>query len=285
MTRWPARHHAVAAAAWCVALTVGVTAALRAQGPTEPGRALPPGDVFRPLLADPKQPQFFAAYLRTRAASRSGWVSNVGLGESIGLWRGAGGTWQLSLAAGVLSQFDMDTPSNDLINTDFIGGLALTVRRRAWSGRLRFYHQSSHLGDEWVLNHQPQRVNLSFEALEVLVARDAGSLRLYAGGEYLVRHDPAGLKPGVLHAGVEYRPATAGLHVGPLGHGRLIAALDTKAPQERGWTPGFAARAGLEFGARRTWSVQLHGYHGPTPYGQFYVQDVTAAGVGMHFRL
>ena len=254
--------------------------------------ALPPGDLFRPLLADPKQPQFFAAYLWEKSAQTSDQVASVGLGENIGLVRGRGGWWQVSVAAGVFSQFDMERPSYDLINTDFIIGFPFTWRRGMLSGRARVYHQSSHLGDEYLLRVHPERVNLSFEAAELIVARDFGTLRGYAGGEYLVRHEPSDLKPGVLHAGLEWRPGTPLLHLGRLGSGRLVAALDAKAPQEREWEVGWGARAGLEFTpgtpgiqASRRWSMQIHAYRGPTPYGQFYLENVSSIGVGLHFSL
>jgi len=71
-----------------------------------------------------------------------------------------------------------------------------------------------------------------------------------------------------------------------------VAALDAKAPQEREWEVGWGARAGLEFTpvapgieASRRWSVQIHAYRGPTPYGQFYLENVSSIGVGLHFSL
>src|SRR5256885_16100932 len=71
--------------------------------------------------------------------------------------------------------------------------------------RLRVYHQSSHLGDEYMIHAHAQRVDLSFEAAELLVARELAHWRVYGGGEYMFTHSPADLKPGVLHAGLEYR--------------------------------------------------------------------------------
>ena len=286
----PAGCRGVAALVTCL---LGLTLAARVGAQTaEELEALPPGDLFRPLLADPKQPQFFAAYLWEKSAQTSDQVASVGLGENIGLVRGRGGWWQVSVAAGVFSQFDMERPSYDLINTDFIIGFPFTWRRGAFSGRARVYHQSSHLGDEYLLRVHPERVNLSFEAAELIVARDFGTLRGYAGGEYLVRHEPSDLKPGVLHAGLEWRPGTPLVHLGRLGSGRLVAALDAKAPQEREWEVGWGARAGLEFTpvtpgieASRRWSMQIHAYRGPTPYGQFYLENVSSIGVGLHFSL
>jgi hypothetical protein len=259
----------------------------------EPGtEALPRGDVFPPLAADPKQPQFFGAFVWTTSADSTTPLASIGLGENIGLLRGRARHWQLSLATGVFSQFDMRPPSYNLLNSDFVVGLPFTWRQGRWSARVRLYHQSSHLGDEYLLATGPERVNLSFEALELIAAFDAGAWRAYAGGERLIRRDPTSLKPGLWHAGLEYRGAAALVRLGRLGGGRVLVALDTKLAEQRRWQVAWSARVGLEFqpadggpDAGRRWSVQLHAFDGPAPYGQFYGTNVRALGAGLHFSL
>ena len=259
-----------------------------------PIRAQDGARIFAPLVADPKQPHFFAAWLWITSPIVRGQVSSIGLGEDIVVIRGPRRRWAVSVAAGVFSQFNMETSSNDLINTDFVIGFPLAYRRGPLSARARIYHQSSHLGDEFILNQNPTRVNLSFEAAEVLVARDLGSFRAYGGGEYLFRHEPADLKPGLLHAGIEYRHPRGLLRVSGLGDGRIVAALDVKSTQERKWRVGWSGRAGIEFrpasvdggrGGARNLSVQLQAYSGPTPYGQFYQENVQSVGLGIHLSL
>src|SRR5215471_1209911 len=100
-------------------------------------------DVFLPLLADPKQTRFTAAYLYDRTRLLGSPLVDVGLGQTFGLLRLR--HLQLSLAAGAFSQFTLATRSADLVNTDFLLGLPLTFRHGAVSTRLRVYHQSSHL--------------------------------------------------------------------------------------------------------------------------------------------
>lgn len=271
---------------------VGLTAQAFAQQRAPAEEGLPRGDVFGPLIADPKQPQFFAAYLWATGPATSTRLASVGFGENIGLIRGRGERWQISVATGVFSQFDMRPPSYDLLNSDFVVGVPFTWHRGSWSARARIYHQSSHLGDEYLLATQSQRVNLSFEALELLLSLERGPWRAYGGGEHLLRRDPTSLKPGLLHAGLEYRGPAALIGIGRLGVGRLLAALDVKSTQQRRWQIAWSARGGLVFGAARggrdagrQWSVQLHLFDGPAPYGQFYGTDVRAAGAGLHFSL
>ena len=159
--------------------------------------------------------------------------------------------------------------------------------------RLRVYHQSSHLGDEFLLrSDHPERVNLSFEAADVLLSVD-GPVRLYGGGEFLFHRSPEALQKFVAHAGAELRRATPLINLGPtVGGVRPVLAVDLKAAQEQDWDPAISARAGLEFERTREadppsrrWSLMLESYRGPSPYGQFFRQKIQYVGLGMHFTL
>lgn len=118
------------------------------------------------MLADPKQPQFYATWQFTRSRS-NGTYANVGavaLGETFGFYSKRNGCngWQVGLLTGVFSQFNMDAPSTELINTDFVVGVPMTWRSGNWSTRLRYYHQSSHVGDEFLLGRPGfNRLNFS----------------------------------------------------------------------------------------------------------------------------
>src|SRR5688572_1775441 len=183
---------------------------------------VPQGDIFCPLIADPKETRSFVAYQRGKSPDQpltipeqnqvtlapfDTDIANVGVGDAIGLarWSGArpGDGVQLSLAAGVFAQFDLATSSFDLINADYVIGLPLTFRRSGFSGRLRLYHQSSHLGDEFLLSADPERINLSFESAELILSQAFGGLRVYGGGEFFFNRDPSDLDPLLAHGGAE----------------------------------------------------------------------------------
>ncbi|MEK7826807.1 MAG: DUF1207 domain-containing protein [Thermodesulfobacteriota bacterium] len=79
------------------------------------------------------------------------------------------------MSGAVLAQFNLDSSSNDLINADYVIGFPLSYRNGPWSERARLFHQSSHLGDEFLLLPQrPElkvtRMNLNFETIELLGA-------------------------------------------------------------------------------------------------------------------
>src|SRR5882672_7747670 len=114
-----------------------------AQAPTDGMRTEPV--VFQPLLADPKEPQFFATYLWAQSPRLASRLGSVGFGQTIGLVRGP--DWQVAVAAGVFSEFNMGSSTTDLLNTDYIVGIPVTYRHGTLATRLRLFHQSSHLGD------------------------------------------------------------------------------------------------------------------------------------------
>jgi len=249
---------------------------------------LPQGELFCGLLADPKAPRSFASALHGSADDFPSQIGAVGIGDRFGVFRW--GPVQMSLFGAVFSQFDLGAPSFDLINADYLVGLPLTLRYRSFSGRLRAYHQSSHLGDEFLLRTQVDRENLSFESIELLLSQELGPVRFYGGGERLLSPNPEDLSELVVHGGFELRPGAALLRVGVLGSARFIGAADVKLVEEQDWEAGVSLRAGFEGSRAETpavpvsrWQVLFEYYSGPTPYGQFFRRDLTYWGVGLHF--
>ena len=264
-----------------------VTNPVGAVGQTPLPPTAPP--VFASLLADPKEPQFLAAYLFAHSPRLAPRLGSVGFGQTIGLV--GSGAWQVAVAATVFSQFDMASRTTDLINTDYLIGLPVTYRRGPLATRFRLYHQSSHLGDQYLVHTHANRVTYSYEAAELLLSEEIANWRVYGGGEYLFMHTPDDLRPGVLHGGIEYRQRDPVVRLGRFGTARLVAGLDGRSVQARSWQVGWSGVAGLEVtnpaaspsGWR--WSVLIRTYTGPSPYGQFYQDQVSSVGLGLGFML
>jgi hypothetical protein len=260
---------------------------------------LPRGDVFCPLLADPKGQRSFVSYLREKDDEGEHDVGSVGISDAFGLLRvggaKAGNGFQISIAGSVFAQFDLDVSSYDLMNADYTIGLPITFRYNAFSGRLRLFHQSSHLGDELLLredNPDFRRENISFESAEALISLDGGPLRVYGGGEFLLRRDPEDLERSLLHGGIELRPAKRLVRFGSIAGVRFVAGGDVKASEQQDWKPALSLRTGFEFDRPRDtdpqgrrWGLLFEAYDGPSPYGQFFRRDVRYFGAGIHFTL
>jgi len=255
----------------------------------------PQDQIFCPLLADPKEPRSFVSLLRGTFRSLDDptgtgtTIGSVGIGDSVGLvrWNGAqpGEGVQLDVVGSIFAQFDLGTPSNDLINADYIIGLPLTIRAKGFSIRTKVYHQSSHLGDEYLLRSEDiERENLSFESAELLVSQEVSALRVYAGGERVFRHEPQALARKVFHAGAELRTPHSGA--------QLVAGVDLKTSELHNWSPATSGRIGVQFTRAspeghptRLITLMLEMYQGPSPYGQFFQDDISYVGIGLHFSL
>lgn len=247
----------------------------------------PAGDLFRPLVADPKQPQFFVSYLRVASPTENINAASVGYGENFGLWRWPGARpgdgWQLNFAGGLFAQFNLDAPSGDLINADYTIGFSLTHGRGPYSARFRLYHQSSHLGDEFLLS-QPdvERINLSIEVVDAIASYEWERWRVYGGAGYLVGRDPAELDPRFVEIGVEYRGQRFRWDLG-----RLIAGVDLRSFEELNWRTARSVKVGLELGqadpGRRRVRILAEHYHGSSPFGQFFNTEIRYSGIGLYF--
>lgn len=246
--------------------------------------------LFRPLTAHPKESRIAAAALPSRTLGPGGsgrvmgWIS-AGGAWSLGGWRSGTGCDGIlvGLDVGIHAQFDLSTPSRGLANADYEVALPVTWRYGRWSGRFRLHHQSSHLGDEYLLAHpEVERLNLSFEALEVLVAVDVERFRVYAGGGLILRSLPA-LDRGQLHWGVEYRsrPWWSAPGPDPLEL-RWVGGLDVELLELRAWEPAWSGKLGLEVERARlgAWRLLLVWYRGYVPFGQFLAEErIHALGV------
>jgi Protein of unknown function (DUF1207) len=249
---------------------------------------LPGGNLFEPLIADPRWPHFSVAYQNYLGDQELKNVASVTFGESIALYRNRapfGGLWEVGFQAGVFSIFDLDGPSFDLINTDFAGGINASYRVKDFSTFFRIFHQSSHLGDEFLLRNPINRLNLSFEGADLKLSyRFFDWLRLYAGGTYLFDRDPSDLKPWVAQAGIELQSPWRFWGDST----RLIAAADLQHLQEHNWSTEISVRSGLQFerpqNFMRKIQLLLEYYNGHSPNGQFFDRKIEYIGTGIHLH-
>lgn len=255
---------------------------------------LPAHSLFRPLIADPKWPRFSLAYqsYTKNPIYKQGFAPNAG--ASIPIYRavGDGSEWELGIQGNISSIFNLDSSSHDLINADYYISLPLTFRTGPWTTMVRVYHQSSHLGDEFLLSalgRRTTRVNLSYEGLDALLSFnypiDGMEFRLYGGGGYLIHKQPSNLKPLKLQAGAEYYAARTFWR----GRIRPVTGLDVKIEQYAGWKPNVSFKTGFQFenSVLRGNKVQLmlEAYSGKWMNGQFFNIRVKYLGLGLHVFL
>ena len=247
---------------------------------------LPRGLLFTPLHGDPRWPHFSASYRGYRTNDLTAAFAG-NFGETISLYRNKApfsGQWELVLQAGVFSLFDLSATSLDLVNADYNVGLLTAYRSGKFSGFLRLHHQSSHLGDEFLLgNPGIERINLSYEELDVKLAYEAFDwMRVYGGGGYLVHRDPTDVEPITTQWGIELTSPIQFFSgaVTPIGY------ADFQSTERSQWAIAQSIMAGLRFENPRIGNRQIQllaqYFAGPSPDGQFYTQHSNWFGIGLH---
>jgi hypothetical protein len=250
----------------------------------------PQGQLFYPPMASPKEPRTHATYQRLDLPDDSINIASVGFGDSFGLVRWAGwgrqDAWQLSISGAVLAQFNLDADSSDLINADYIIGFPLSYRNGPFSARARLFHQSSHLGDEFLLTPQrPElrvtRLNLSFETIELLGALDWKGFQITAGPSYIL-HTDTDLKRNSFEVGIDYQSRKPVFKPTM----RFFASALYHTWEETDWNSDINVKAGINIRSPYTEkrAIQIFGeyYHGNLPFGQFYELRADYYGVGIN---
>jgi hypothetical protein len=253
---------------------------------------LPSGHLFRPLLADPRWAHFSAAYRNFVGNNIDGnHNGSVSFGETLPFYRANFGQsiaqWEVGLQAGVFSDFNLGASSTDLINTDFIASLYSSFRVNKASAFARIYHQSSHLGDEFLLRKLTdlERINLSYEGADLRLSYELPyGVRVYGGGGGIFRKEPSSIKPWSVQYGVEFRSPWRM----EFASVRPILAVDFKNHEQNNWNADISARAGFQFDNYQAFNRRLQFlieyFNGNSPTGQFFKEKVEYIGFGAHYH-
>jgi len=239
------------------------------------------GRAFEPLRADPREGHFQLGIL----------YGNKGLFEDII----AGGdlamanvdfskTRRLTISGrGIFtSRFNIFSKSFDLMNTDFIGGLATGLRWDDFSMEVFVFHQSSHLGDEILDRKDRKRIDFGYEAVRVLADWHWRFLRLYGGIKVTMHAYPA-LLIGctILQAGFETRFTP--------GNVALFTSVDVQGRVDTPILQSLVVKFGVGLGhadsKRRLQYLFLQFFDGRSSMGQFYKDTEIFGMIGISYLL
>ena len=239
--------------------------------------------LFQPLIADPRNVTYILGY-RGGDKVMGKTCINIALGDDFGVyrWVDAFCHWdiQCGIESGIWSVFNLKPHPNigsgtELVNTDFYFGVPITFARGNWSFRLRGYHISSHLGDEYMVNHpEVERLNPSVEAVDLFGSYQMSeAIRLYVGPGCYVHSDPSyKWQPMYIEYGTEARFFGRKFCQQKM-HGSLFLAMHWRNLQQLDWNFDGTYRAGYEIskiqGVGRKFRVWLGYHHGYSLEGQF----------------
>lgn len=170
--------------------------------------------LFRPFVADPRQVCFSAGW-RTNDEVISRNVGDCSFGDTASIYRwyniGIGplcGDLEIDIEGAVWAVFDPLNESAALVNADYYAGIPVVYSTGPFALRLRFFHISSHIGDEFLIdNPNFDRRNPSAEYLDLFASYYwTDAVRLYGGVGWIVHQDTS-FKTGRAYseAGMELR--------------------------------------------------------------------------------
>lgn len=244
----------------------------------------PAHELFLPMLADVTDPHFGFSIA---AANHQHGLARVDVGDYLGIYRCAlpngRGAAQLSVGGAIFTRFDARTHNIQVI--DYYGNVPLDIRVGKVSMRLMFYHDSSHLGDDYLKEKNIQTNNHSWEALRAIAAFEpVKPLRLYGGYSRAIHTTPSWNGYQAVQGGVEiFFNMAQGARWLPYW------ANDLQSWERSNWHPTWTSQLGLKTAADYskgrgiTYFVQV--MKGPRMEGQFFHQKETVWSVGLKFAV
>lgn len=247
-----------------------------------------PNEIFPLLLADPRHMELSASYYRLDGNNQS----DIALGHAWGMGRWRSGPnqewlWEWDLEGMAYSRFRITRGVNEFQTVDFLLNLPITVRRGDVSFKGMVFHQSSHLGDDYIRRTGDLGYRYSVEGLRGQAALDPCRFaRLYAGGEFLLHTIPSP-KRMAGQAGVEAH--TQELHWSKKVAYSLFLAQDFQSHERVQWNVDSHTLAGIRLQSHeapaRAMRLQFGYFTGHSPFAEFYARKTHYADVSLALEL
>lgn len=265
-------------------MLTGPATAARAQG-----RLFPDVPSFELPLASPTVAGFAGRVLQlSRGESQfgKGREADVAVGESfpaLALRRGPRPI-TLGFSVEVYGRFSLDDAKTSMISTDWTVGFDLQADLRPWELALQLYHESSHLGDEYMKRFQASRIDWTREVVMLWGGYRPGRFRILAGLG-VVPQDELDLSPWLAGAGVDYRGGETtllGLRLAPL------AGVYADGASATDWRTSVTGKVGVVLRGShpgRELTLSLLAHDGLSRQRQFFRNTSRYIGMELGFQL
>ena len=196
-------------------------------------------------------------------------------------------SFDLGLEGGALTQFEWTSRGGDfqrnILSTDFWIGFPFVMYFKPWTIRIRLYHLSSHMGDDYMIRNKVTSYinnNNNYEQLDVTASYLLKDFRFYFGAGVVVRAAQP-RKPMVLTGGMDYL-----LSLNKKGSIKFYAGFYADSKQDHGFTPALNIGTGIQFGKpdRRPFKILITYFMGPLPYSVFEGEIVQWLGAGIYIN-
>ena len=171
------------------------------------------------------------------------------------------------------------------LSTDFWIGVPFVIFFKPWIVRVRFYHLSSHMGDDYMIRNKITsyfKNNANYEQLDVTVSRAVKNFRFYLGAGVVVHSALGERKPLSFTFETDYL-----LSLNKKNSCQFYAGVYVGSKQEYGFSPEVNMGAGLQLGKpdRLPVKVLVTYFNGPLPYSVYEGKSVQWLGLGIFIPL
>jgi len=253
---------------------------------------MPNNLIYTSYLAGPKEPRIGSSvYDDTEPAlvggGREGWLWDTTLGGRASILRYGSDTvvhpqgFEVQIEGAAFVRLDPED-ERDLRSADYRFGVPLVYGVGRWQTKFAYYHNSAHLGDEFMLKH-PTYPRINY-VRDCLVWGNSWYpldwLRLY-GEVGWAFYNAGGSEPWELQGGCELiqaRPTG--------GRGAPFLAVNGMSRQELDWGGNVCVQAGWAWRGRRSEKLYRVGFeylYGSDPQYEFVYNNQNRCGFGMWY--
>lgn len=210
-------------------------------------------------------------------------------GEDIGILKfgNARYPYEFGVRAGAFGIMDISSNPSRLLNTDYLVSLYISHLHNEFQHLFEINHQSSHVGDEFLLSPQGQnftRVNLSCNMLKYsLRYKPSPNFSPYISAGYIFTADPNDIKRLEFSAGLDLYSKKIVFN----DSARLVAGAFVNSWEENNYHPTAVIRAGLQYErvkyCNRFLQFLVEYNVGKSQQGQFYATNTQQIGILIAF--
>lgn len=211
-----------------------------------------------------------------------------GFQRSLFAWpKGENKSFDLGFEGAAFTQFEWTDRSGEfqrnILSTDFMIGMPLTWLRNNWRIKLRVYHLSAHMGDDYMIRNNITgyyRNNNNYEQLDLNVLYSIKHWNFGLGAGSILRASQP-RKALMFNANTEYRTS-----LNNKGNIKFYAAFYADARQDNDWKPAINLGTGLQFGqeTEKPFKILFTYFNGPLPYSVYTGKAVSWFGLGFYIN-
>ena len=246
--------------------------------------------IYPVTFLDPLECQIMGgSYLLSQSGMDLSLYSTVNLGFSLPVMarRGKKISWEVNFGTAVFSQFDLikedeSTYLAGLMNNDFKLSGDLSGRFKNNILRLRTFHISSHLGDDYLQRHNDTLTNdktVNYEQVDLTYMRMYGNNYWYAGAGYIYTINVFRERFSLFGGGV--------YNFGKRRVLRYFTGLDLKVLEENNWNPDIRTALGINIRkhSESLLRIWVEYYSGHLPYSTIDYGRVNWFGMAMALNI